>query len=655
MRKLYQLFALLAFVCTFAACSDSKDEPEPTPDPSPIPGALLSINGYAELGAFSHDSKITFYPLNQDLERTKDEEYSDVILSDLGVFSIRDRMILKEVFFEVEVTGNFFNGIKAAHSDNQVTMHAINHVGTPFTIERMISQVQHQLPPTNINILTQLTAARICTLLKQDPNDKVSTTSLEFFQKASKQAMKELMDAFSIDYEVETGTNISLLDFNEKSGMMAAITAVILEGVGEDFLNNFFTEWDKDFAENGRIDNDMIMETIRNGQQAVESIKMKQNLQTFYAAYKENVSFPDFWQFIDRNGDGVIDEQDKPESSGITDSELTPSEQECIAILGQINKDFRAYLQTESVWEANFCGAIEPIPGYPTTLTPETSEVYDIWASAYKAIRQCNELIHLLSTKEYDYNVKPYIGTIYTVQSQIYLSLTQLFGDVPYMTPKNFNSIADINKLHRTPVKMIYDGQLKALDEYGRYLPPLTDVQNKYFTNSFALQLLIANMYIEMGKYDFVANFLDGSNNYYLNPYIWKVDNSELTEENKPLYNQYIGDAYHTIYHRNLCDLLRAESYLAFDNRAKAFEALKRIDSNIQVDSNDGEALRTCLLEYGKMYMGKSFGYFATLKRMGVAKEMLQLKDYQLLLPIPLRETQQAPGITQNPGYDKKD
>ena len=49
--------------------------------------------------------------------------------------------------------------------------------------------------------------------------------------------------------------------------------------------------------------------------------------------------------------------------------------------------------------------------------------------------------------------------------------------------------------------------------------------------------------------------------------------------------------------------------------------------------------------------MGKSFGYFALLKRMGVAKEMLQIEDYQLLLPIPLQEMDSNPNMEQNPGY----
>lgn len=649
MRKLHLLPALLlAFSCIFTACSDSKDDPEPNPDPHPVPGALLYIDGYAELGAFRHESEVTFYPLDKTLERSKDRAFSDEVTSELGLYTIKDRMILQEVFFEVEVTGNFFNGIKNDYSKSPVTMHAINHVGTPFTIERMTSQI-YQLPPTNINILTQLTTARVRTLIKEKMKGATEESSLKAFQEASKQAMEELMTVFAIrNYDAEMPSNTSFWNAGKDSGLMAAISAIILEGVSEDFLNTFFTEWDKDFAQDGRIDNDVILESIHSGQQDLESTKVRENLQTFYAAHKKNFSFPPFWQFIDRNGDGVIDDNDKPEGSEIKPEEFTPSEQQCRDILKQLYKRLREYMQIESVWEANFCGAIEPIPGYPTTLIPSDREVYEIWVNAYGAIQQCNILIYSLTNKKYDYNVEPYIGTAYTIQSQIYLSLTQLFGDVPHVTPENFSDVDA--KIVRTPVKEIYTQQIDLLMTYGANLPQAIE-PNELFTNTSTIRLLGATMYMELGDYENAEKFLDSCETYYLNPYVWKVDNSELPGENRPLYSKYIGGDYHIIYHSNICHLLKAENYLATNKVAKAVDALKNIDESMQVADNNIKTVKACLIEYAKKYMGKSFGYFALLKRMGVAKEMLQIEDYQLLLPIPLQEMDSNPNMEQNPGY----
>lgn len=650
MRKLHLLLALLVFSCILIACSDSKDEPNPIPGPDPTPTILCTIDGYAELGAFFHESKVDFFPLNNKLERSKGFVYSDEISSDLGKFRIMDRMTLTGVFFEVEVTGKFFNVVKNDYSESPVTMHAINHIGTPFEINRDISR-QNQLPPTNINILTQLTAARILTLVREKLDNNTEESSLTIFQQASKQATDELMAAFSIqNYDPDMPSNISFLNFNQDAVMMAAISAIILEGVSEDFLNSFFTEWDKDFAENGRIDNDMILETIRNGQQEVESVKVQENLQTFYMDYKENISFPPLWQFIDQNGDGVTDENDKPENWELTpNDELILSEEQCIILLRQINKYFDKYLQTESVWEANFCGLIGPIPGYPTTMIPANREVYEIWETAYRTINRCNLLIHLLTTKEYTYDVKPYIGTAYAVQSQIYLSLTQLFGDVPYMTPENFDNIDYFTRITRSPAKTIYTQLLEVLKNYSATLPSANE-QHAYLVSSDALQLLMAGMSAETGQYAEADKYLDSMAGNYLSDFIWKVDNNENIAENKSLYEKYMSSAHHIIYTTGVRHLLKAEIYLASDRIAEASEALKHTDVGWE-GSNDAAKVKRCLLASAEKLMGKRFGYFAFLKRMGIAKEMLQIEEYQLLLPIPLREIDSNPNIKQNPGY----
>lgn len=646
MRKLYLLFGLLISFCTFIACSDNKDEVE-TP-PNPVPGMLYSIDGYAELGAFRHDSKVSFYPLDKELKRPEEPAYTEELSSDLGAYKLSGRTIIANVFFEVEVTGTFFNGVKNDYSQSQVTMHAINHVDTPFERMRNISHYQ-ELPPTNINILTQLTSARILTLIKENA-DEAKESSLEIFQKASKQAMEELMAAFSIkDYQPHLPSNISFLNFNWDAGMMAAISTIILEGVGEEFLNNFFTEWDKDFAENGRIDNDLILETIRSGQQEVESLKVQENLQTFYMNHKENVSFPPFWQFIDQNGDGVIDENDKPEGSEMIPDELILSEEQCIILLGQINKKFDKYLQTESVWEANFCGLIGPIPNYPTTLIPARGEVNEIWETAYSTIRQCNMLILLLTTKEHIYDVKPYIGTAYAIQAQVYLSLTQLFGDVPYITPENFSNLDYITQITRSPAKAIYTPLLEVLQNYSTALPSANE-QHTYLVSFEAVQLLLAGMSIETGEYAEADKYLESIERPYLSDIIWKVDNNENIVENHPRYEKYMGGPHHIIYSTGVRHLLKAEICLASNKVTEASEALKLADAGWK-GSNDAAEVKMRLIASAEKLMGKRFGYFAFLKRMGIAKEMLQIEEYQLLLPIPLREIELNPKIKQNPGY----
>ena len=131
------------------------------------------------------------------------------------------------------------------------------------------------------------------------------------------------------------------------------------------------------------------------------------------------------------------------------------------------------------------------------------SEVYEIWTAAYATIRQCNYMIHILTSKTYDYDVKPYVGTAYTIQSLIYQSLTQLFGDVPYVTPDNFNDIDYGNHVTRTPVKNYLCQAIGSFGKYADALPPdAAQTKPESHPVSFvAAQLLMATMYAEIKDY----------------------------------------------------------------------------------------------------------------------------------------------------------
>ena len=89
---------------------------------------------------------------------------------------------------------------------------------------------------------------------------------------------------------------------------------------------------------------------------------------------------------------------------------------------------------------------------------------------------------------------------------------------------------------------------------------------------------------------------------------------------------------------------------LANNQVAKASDAMKKLDREWK-GSDKADEIRARLLEKGVNIMGQTFGCFSFLKRMGAAKELLNIKDYQLLLPLPSLIIAETPGITQNAGY----
>ena len=79
---------------------------------------------------------------------------------------------------------------------------------------------------------------------------------------------------------------------------------------------------DKDFAPDGRIDNEDIKESIRDGQQSLKYTNVYKQLDSFYKAYDFKSDFPEFWKFVDRNGDGILDKQDNRMTSKLQKKNL---------------------------------------------------------------------------------------------------------------------------------------------------------------------------------------------------------------------------------------------------------------------------------------------------------------------------------------------
>ena len=309
MKKQYSHLVLFLSLCTLTACNDSKNEDSIDPDPLP-PSITYHVEGYAELGAFDHNSTLTVFPLDKSLAHIEEQAYGGKVETDYGLFSASGNMKFQEsLYFEVQVTGNFFNGTKGRRSEHKTTLRAINHVINHADEERSINRYI-KLPATNVNIFTQLTAARICTLLKKAAGyNEMSHTITDIYRNASEQALKEVLTAFSIsDIYVSMlsidPTRASFSQYNAPASMMAAVSNILLTSVDEELLDTFFTEWDKDFAPDGRIDNEDIKESIRDGQQSLKYTNVYKQLDSFYKAYDFKSDFPEFWKFVDRNGQG---------------------------------------------------------------------------------------------------------------------------------------------------------------------------------------------------------------------------------------------------------------------------------------------------------------------------------------------------------------
>ena len=154
MKKQYSHLVLFLSLCTLTACNDSKNEDSIDPDPLP-PSITYHVEGYAELGAFDHNSTLTVFPLDKSLAHIEEQAYGGKVETDYGLFSASGNMKFQEsLYFEVQVSGNFFNGTKGRRSEHKTTLRAINHVINHDDEERSINRYI-KLPASHFHYLLQ--------------------------------------------------------------------------------------------------------------------------------------------------------------------------------------------------------------------------------------------------------------------------------------------------------------------------------------------------------------------------------------------------------------------------------------------------------------------------------------------------------------------
>ncbi len=97
--------------------------------------------------------------------------------------------------------------------------------------------------------------------------------------------------------------------------MMAAASTSFLTSVDEELLDTF-TNGDKDFPPDGRIDNFKISKKASATDKAgLKYTNVHKQLDSFSTKAYDFKLISEFWKFVDRNRDGILDKQDKPDDS----------------------------------------------------------------------------------------------------------------------------------------------------------------------------------------------------------------------------------------------------------------------------------------------------------------------------------------------------
>lgn len=285
--SLLVLSILLSLVsCEVPDIGDNSSE-KPTDGTNPTkPVEKSTISGSIEKGPFVQGAKISLYELESDLSQTG-KTFTTQTSDGLGAFKFETSMKLNSQFVELEASGYFYNEVKGELSTSQITLKSLSNVASRNSV--------------NVNLITHLEYGRVKKLVREGMT----------FDNAKKQAERELLACFAITDEISIPESVSIKDNNRSSAMMLAISIVMLHDRSEAEFTEFISKFSTDFADNGKIDNADIREAIKKGQEDAHPKEVIDRMKEFYDDKGVDFQCDDFSQYIDFNGDGVIDDDDE--------------------------------------------------------------------------------------------------------------------------------------------------------------------------------------------------------------------------------------------------------------------------------------------------------------------------------------------------------
>lgn len=291
------------------------------------------------------------------------------------------------------------------------------------------------------------------------------------------------------------------------------------------------------------------------------------------------------------------------------------------------------------------------------------SNLNDLFSYPYQLIRNNNEMLRRVDLSQ----AFPLLPMAILTNSLAYYELVVMFGGVPYI---------DVNLNmddYRFPRSSQEDVLSKLVESMMSIIDNLQDTKTGYISSEDDLALpskdlvrmVLADIYMYQGNYGAAKTLLEEI--VKGGKYALVAEQSGLGENcseiiwSMPTYNSGGGttraaaidyNSPYTIiktYADVLLSLAECESKLGNDSKAKEYLNQVTTAKGMETTATDvipaiSEVRSKIQIDFG--------GYFAFLKRTGLAKSTLGLEDYQLLFPIPQNEIYNNPYMTQNPGYN---
>lgn len=333
--------------------------------------------------------------------------------------------------------------------------------------------------------------------------------------------------------------------------------------------------------------------------------------------------------------------------------------------------DFNNYLNAVCLRLSKSIDLYQAMDSWYTNLTinsnfraPLSSSNYyisNLWTDFYTSIninntirKQLNDI--LIEEPSIADDIEKFLTTLKTLNALAYYYMETFWGDIPFITQPLDSSNYDGSLKPRNKVDEIFKSLEGDLIIASLELEDKKNSFNSYDVENFILfskdvpRIVLAWIYMYQGNYidaQILLKYVEEGGNYHLesgNDY--SLSSSEL------IYGLRVNDG---IKNSSIVPILTytdvilslAECELKLGNNASAQEYLNRIVKvkDISVDQDIIVGIKEVRMQVSNR------NYFTFLKRNNLALTEIGLHEFQLLFPIPEREMNINPNLSQNQGY----
>lgn len=284
-KNVLSILGCIMCLCLVFSCEENTGEEK---FPEPDLGTKYSVSGSVQKGPFSQGTSITIQALDDNLNPTG-RNYSITTYDDFGAFSIGSE--IESRYVEIIADGYYYNEVAGSLSKSPITL-------------RSISDLSEE-GQTNINLLTTLESGRIRYLVSNDG---------KAMSEARQQAEQELYDIFNIPLEVgDSGFDkADISKAGDGNAVLLAISATLQSTRTEAELSELIAKISSEMQNTGTLGKSDLSEQIRQGGIGLDYEQIRSNLIARYEQLGQHgYEIPNFEDFMDINGNGVIDRDDQ--------------------------------------------------------------------------------------------------------------------------------------------------------------------------------------------------------------------------------------------------------------------------------------------------------------------------------------------------------